>query len=152
MPAPPAPTVHASCVRIGAHGVLIRGPSGAGKSLLALRLMLDPPRCLPPADLVADDRVMLEVAHGTLTARAPDALAGIIEVRFLGLRRVPHLFSVKVNIVIDVSAADAERLPSPAAQHINLYGITLSRISVPPGADAALVLAAALTTEHMTER
>lgn len=141
-----APSIHASCVRIGEHGVLIRGPSGAGKSLLALRLILDPPRALPHAELVADDRVRLEVAHAALIARAPDALAGIIEVRHLGLRRVPHLFSVKVNMVVDLAAQDAARLPEPAAERVTLDGITVSRIAIPAGADAALLLAAALTT------
>ncbi len=143
---PSTPSIHASCVRVGEHGVLIRGPSGAGKSLLALRLMLDPPRILPHAEFVADDRVLLEAAQGTLTARAPDALAGIIEVRHLGLRRVPHLFSVKVNIVVDLSAAVASRLPALEETSVTLDGITVSRIAVPPGADAALLLAAALTT------
>ena len=31
--------IHASCVAIGAEGVLLLGPSGAGKSDLALRLI-----------------------------------------------------------------------------------------------------------------
>ncbi len=150
-PSRPAASIHASCVRIGDYGVLIRGPSGAGKSLLALRLMLDPPRALPHAELVADDRVILEAAHGTLIARAPDALAGIIEVRFLGLRRVHHLFSVNVNIVVDLSAPDAARLPLPQGSHVTLDGITVSRISVPIGADAALLLAAALSTAPMPD-
>lgn len=148
MPASPpsAPSIHASCVRIGEHGVLIRGPSGAGKSLLALRLILDPPRALPPAELVADDRVLLEAAQGTLTARAPAALAGIIEVRHLGLRRVPHLFSVKVNMVVDLSAADVNRLPPAEAESVTLNGIKVSRVAVPEAGDAALLLAAALVT------
>ena len=34
-----APTIHASCVLVGADAVLIRGPSGSGKSRLALRLL-----------------------------------------------------------------------------------------------------------------
>ncbi|WP_051357033.1 HPr kinase/phosphorylase [Azorhizobium doebereinerae] len=144
--AAPKPSIHATCIAIGPNGVLIRGPSGAGKSTLALRLMLDPPRILPPATLVADDRVLLEVTQGTLIARAPDALAGVIEVRNLGLRRVPHLFSVKVNLVIDLAAADAERLPAPDTQLQNIEGISVFRIAVPPNADAALLLAAALST------
>ncbi|WP_414716745.1 HPr kinase/phosphorylase, partial [Thalassospira sp. UBA6510] len=31
--------LHANCVRIGAHAVLLRGPSGSGKSGLSLRLI-----------------------------------------------------------------------------------------------------------------
>lgn len=36
----PATSIHASAVRIGDLGILIRGPSGAGKSRLAFDLIL----------------------------------------------------------------------------------------------------------------
>lgn len=55
--------IHASCVAIGAKGVLILGESGAGKSDLALRLMDEGAR------LVADDRTELYAAKGRLMAR-----------------------------------------------------------------------------------
>ncbi|MGU3495048.1 HPr kinase/phosphorylase [Xanthobacteraceae bacterium A53D] len=144
--APPGPTQHGTCVAVGETGVLIRGPSGSGKSTLALRLMLDAPRALPPAQLVADDRVLLAAEDDSLIASPPAPLAGLIEVRGLGLRRVPHLFSVKVKVLVDLAADDAARLPTPEAQQASLYGIRLFRIAVPAGADPALLVAAAIAT------
>src|SRR5438105_3331163 len=84
-------TVHASAVLAGARAILIRGPAGAGKSRLALAL-IGAAECglIAFARLVGDDRLQLAAAHGRLLARAPPALAGLIEVRGLGLRRLEH--------------------------------------------------------------
>ena len=75
--------VHASCVAIGRHGVLLLGDSGAGKSDLALRLIHEGAR------LVADDRAVLTVKKGRLQAAAPTTIAGMIEVRGLGIVALP---------------------------------------------------------------
>lgn len=142
-----SPTIHATCVSIGDTGILIRGPSGSGKSSLALRLILDPPRILSPARLVADDRVRLEARDGLLVATTPPELAGLIEVRHLGIRRLAHQPQAVVRLVIDLSAADAARLPGDEESWTACRGIRLFRIAAPPGADPALLLAAALETE-----
>ncbi|MEP9377547.1 HPr kinase/phosphatase C-terminal domain-containing protein [Aquabacter sp. CN5-332] len=144
----PAPTIHGSCVRVDGMGVLIRGASGSGKSTLALRLILDPPRALPPAELVADDRVRLELEGGALLASPPDELAGMIEMRYLGLRRLPYFQRVPLHFVLDLDAPDAERLPRDEGAHVILQGQKLFRIAVPRGFDAALLLAAALRTQN----
>lgn len=138
------PTIHASCVQVGDFGVLIRGPSGAGKSMLALRLILDPPRALPAAVLVGDDRVRLDPRPNGLFACAPDLLAGLIEARFLGLRRLPYLPRTRLALVMDLAANDATRLPEENGIRAKLEGFELRRIAVPHGADGALLLAAAL--------
>ena len=86
-----SPTIHASAVLVGARAVLIRGPSGSGKSRLALALLHAAAQGLIPfARLVADDRAHVEAAHGRLLVRPAEALAGLIEVRGLGIRRVPY--------------------------------------------------------------
>ncbi|MEW6256873.1 MAG: serine kinase [Pseudomonadota bacterium] len=141
-----APSIHASCVAIAGAGVLIRGPSGSGKSSLAARLILDPPRVLPEAELVADDRVVLTVRDGRVLAAPAAALAGLLEVRHLGIRRLPFLPSCPISLVVDLAAPDAERLPQEAAQTTHVAGISLCRIALGVGADAALVIAAALKT------
>ena len=141
----PSPTIHASCVLLGETGILIRGPSGAGKSSLALSLMLDPPRALPAALLVADDRVHLMPTPQGLFAHAPPALAGLIEVRFLGIRRFPHAARAPVGLVIDLAAADAARMPEPSGTIANLEGFQVPRVAIAQGMEARLVLAAFLT-------
>ena len=75
---------------VGARAVLIRGPAGSGKSRLALALLHAAKQGLMPfARLVADDRAHVEAAHGRLLVRPAPALAGLIEVRGLGIRRLP---------------------------------------------------------------
>jgi len=99
--------IHASCVAIGPHGVLILGDSGAGKSDLALRLIDD------GAKLVADDRVELYRASGALCARAPKAIAGLIEVRGLGVIALSCRKTVKLTLAVKLGAR-AKRLPDAA--------------------------------------
>jgi HPr kinase/phosphorylase len=109
----PAATVHASAVLTGARAVLIRGPSAAGKSRLALALLQSAQSgLLPFARLVGDDRLHLEAHHERLIARPPAALAGLIEVRGLGIRRVPYEPAAAVGMVVDLAATDTERLPA----------------------------------------
>lgn len=139
-------SIHASCIAIGDLGVLIRGPSGSGKSSLALRLILDAPRSLSPAELVADDRVLLAPEDGILVARPVPALAGLIEMRGLGIRRLPYRPMVAVRHVVDLAAPDASRMPAPQARRILLQGIEVERIPLEEWGKAPLVLACIIGT------
>jgi HPr kinase/phosphorylase len=145
---PPPATVHASAVLVGPSAVLIRGPSGSGKSQLALEL-IETARTglLPFARLVADDRVHLEAAHGRLLARPAEALAGLIEVRGVGLMRLPHEASAVVGLVVDLAATDARRLPEAASQRTEIGGIELPRLAVAAGATALPAVLAYITHE-----
>lgn len=117
--------VHASCVAIEGAGVLLRGPSGSGKSDLALRLVDSGAR------LVADDQVELAVDGGRLFARAPPPLAGLLEVRGIGIVRCPALAAAPVALVVDlVQARAVERAPEPEFGH--LCGIAVRRIALEP--------------------
>ncbi len=139
-------TVHASAVLVGARAVLIRGPSGSGKSRLALDV-IEAARTgsLPFARLVADDRVHLETANGRLLARPAKALAGLIEVRGVGLRRIAHEPSAVVGLVVDLAAAEAKRLPDATERTTEIGGIKLPRLAVASG---AAVLPAVLARIH----
>ena len=106
MPGPEA-NIHASCVTIGARGVLLLGKSGAGKSDLALRLIDDGAR------LVADDRAILFVARGALHARAPESIKGLLEIRGLGIVAVPVRPNAKIALVVRLGREGA-RLPPPS--------------------------------------
>jgi serine kinase of HPr protein (carbohydrate metabolism regulator) len=133
---PPA-TIHASAVLVGARAILIRGPPESGKSRLALALLQAAERqAFPFARLVGDDRLHLEAMHGRLLVRPAPALAGLLEVRGLGIRRLPHEPLAAVGLVVDLGEAQAERLPEPANQHVEIVGIRLPRLAVAEGEDA----------------
>ncbi|MGF1608990.1 MAG: RNase adapter RapZ [Kiloniellales bacterium] len=138
--------IHATCVALeggpglpwpGAQALLLRGPPGAGKSDLALRLIDAGWR------LVADDQCQLRVAGGRLLARAPDALAGKLEVRGLGIVVQPYLAEAPVALLVELVAPEAvERLPESA--QVELLGIALPRHRLhafDPSAPAKLRLA-----------
>ena len=107
------PSVHASAVKVGTVAVLIRGPSGSGKSRLAFDLiMAGRAGVIAPAVLVGDDRVHLAAVGSELVVRATPMLAGLIEVRGLGIRRCDFVDNATVGLVVDLLASDAERLPA----------------------------------------
>ncbi len=121
--------VHASCVAIDGHAILLRGPSGSGKSDLALRLIDE------GAALVADDQVLLEAVMletgGGLMASAPAALFGLLEVRGIGIVRCDAIGSAPVRLVIDLDAAAAiERMPGNGT--CALRGIEFPRLTLNP--------------------
>jgi HPr kinase/phosphorylase len=132
-------TIHATAVLVGARAVLIRGPAGSGKSSLALRLLQAADTgLLRFARLVGDDRVHVAPVSGLLLARPAAALAGLMEIRGVGLRRLPFEPVAAVGWVIDLAAADAARLPEPAASTTALSDIRLPRLAVARDADALL--------------
>jgi HPr kinase/phosphorylase len=140
-------TIHASAVLVGDRAVLIRGPSGAGKSRLAFDLILaGRSGVLPPATLVGDDRIYAESRQGALIVRPAPELAGLIEVRGLGIRQIGFIASATVGLVVDLDAADAERLPPPEALRTGIAGIELPRIPVAQGLLGLPMVVAWLTT------
>jgi HPr kinase/phosphorylase len=140
-------TIHASAVLLGARAVLIRGAAGSGKSTLAFALIrAGETGALPFTRLVGDDQVHLEVAHGRVLVRPAEALAGMIEIRGLGIRRVPFERLAVVGLVVDLGAPDSERLPAAKSTLTELAGIALPRLGVAPAADAVRLVFAALRT------
>ena len=107
--------IHASCAARDGAAVLLVGPSGSGKSDLALRL-LD-----RGFVLIADDRVMIEGG----IASAPPALAGLLEVRGLGIVRVEHLPAAPVRLVVRLGAA-VDRLPEATRDPV--FGVPVLHI------------------------
>lgn len=105
--------VHATAVAIDGRAVLLRGPSGSGKSDLALRL-ID-----AGARLVADDRSKLARCGDRIIVRAPATIAGLIEVRGIGIMRLDALAEAPVALIADLVAPDKiERLPARRAEAI----------------------------------
>jgi HPr kinase/phosphorylase len=90
--------------------------------------------------LVADDRV--EVADGRASPAA--GLAGLLEVRGLGILRLPFLASVRLHLAM-VLAADPPRLPQPAwHDELALPLVTLDPRAPSAALQAALALDCAL--------
>jgi HPr kinase/phosphorylase len=143
----PDTSVHASAVRVGNRAVLIRGPSGSGKSRLAFDLILaGRSGQIPESLLIGDDRVHLEEASGQLAVRTVRELAGLIEIRGLGIRRLDFAEAAIVGLVVDLSAADAERLPPAEALQTRILGVQIPRIPVAKGYEPLPLVVAELTT------
>lgn len=139
-------SVHASAVKVGHCAVLIRGASGSGKSRLAFDLILaGRAGQIPPAVLVGDDRVHLRASQGQLMIRPARELAGLIEIRGLGIRRCDFVEEAFVGLVVDLAAPDAERMPPPEALQAQILGTKIPRIPVGSGFAAFPLVIAALT-------
>ena len=143
----PGASVHASAVNVGDRAVLIRGPSGAGKSRLAFDLIL----CgrsgqIPPAILVGDDRVYLATVGGQLLVSPAPALAGLIEVRGLGIRRCDYVEQAVVGLIVDLAATDTARLPDSDTLRTCVFGVEIPRIPVASDYSPLPIVIAALTT------
>ena len=142
------PTIHATAVLVGARAVLIRGPAGSGKSSLAFALIRAAESgALPFARLVGDDRVHVEAAHGRLLVRPAQTILGLIEIRGLGIRRLPYEAVAAVGLVVDLGADDAERLPARESTVTEIAGVALPRLAVAPSGTPLPLVIAALRTE-----
>jgi HPr kinase/phosphorylase len=141
------PTIHASAVLAGAKAILIRGPAGSGKSRLALNLIqAASDGRLMFARLVADDRVHVQAAHDRLIARPPAALAGLLEVRGLGIQQFPYEPMAVVSWVVDLDVATPMRMPDSASGHTVIAGVRIRRLAVAPGCDPVPMVLCAVTS------
>lgn len=133
-------TLHATAVAIAGRGVLLSGRSGSGKSDLALRL-IDRGHML-----ISDDRVQTLAKGGCLLLSPPAAIAGLMEVRGLGLIRMPFLSGVAAALFV-ILDEESERLPQPEWRRIDGIALPLVRIaafelSAPLKIERAVALAA----------
>ena len=105
----------------GWRGVLIEGPSGAGKSDLALRALSQ------GFHLVADDRTVVWASGGALYGRAPASLAGLMEIRGLGV--LPQTALRLCRIALCVRDGSSDRLPDPS--WVNYVGLNVPLMILP---------------------
>ena len=132
--APEAQTTHGTAIAMGGHAALIVGPSGAGKSDLALRcLALGPSPLFPePAQLVADDRVILSLQAGRVHVSAPATIRDRLEVRGMGILEMPCVESADLVLVVELAEAGAiERLPDPPPRR-SFLGVSLPVLRLAP--------------------
>ncbi len=126
--------VHGACVARDGQAVLLRGPSGAGKSDLALRFSRHDPRNV----LVADDQVLLDARAKTVWARPHPALAGLIEVRGIGIVRVTFLPRAELRLIVDLTShEEIDRLPPDPPASITIGAATLPMLRLAPFENSA---------------
>jgi HPr kinase/phosphorylase len=107
--------MHGSCVSRDGEAVLLLGPSGCGKSDLVLRLLAR------GFALVADDQV--DIHDGI--ASCPANLAGLLEVRGVGIVRLPPHPPARLGLVVELGRF-GDRMPD-AAPHPDL-GLPVIRL------------------------
>lgn len=122
--------VHGTGLLLGSTGLLLRGPSGAGKSVLALSLLDRWEGRGLPAFLVSDDRVDLVQTGRDLSMRAPENLAGLIELRGRGIIKRAHKSLVTLHLVIDL-VPDMVRMLEEDAMVTEIAGSQVARAPVP---------------------
>ena len=117
--------IHASCVALEGKGLLLRGAPGAGKSDLALRLIDGGAR------LVADDQVALTSSGANLLAAPPKRIAGLLEVRGIGIVAMEFESQCPVHLVVDLTQPDTvERMPETAT--VDLCGHRIAHVALAP--------------------
>ena len=124
--------VHATCVALkdgrSWRALLLRGPSGAGKSDVALRLLEAGGR------LIADDQTHLAKVGRGLIATPPQSLAGLIEVRGIGIVKLGRgqlLARAPLALLVDLVRPDqVERMPEPVREKV--LGIDLPKVALAP--------------------
>jgi hypothetical protein len=114
----------ASCVAIRGRGVLIEGETGSGKSSLALALIDR------GATLVGDDGVLLEAREGRLWAAPPPAIAGLLEIRNVGLATFPAS-PAPLALVLRLDPGAPRHIEAP--ERTALAGLDLPMVRLWPG-------------------
>ena len=97
--------------------------------------------------LVADDQVIIEDGM----ARPPEALAGLLEVRGLGLFHLPYIAPARLRLIVLLGSKAAARLPMPQIHAaLGLPEITLDASA--PSAVARVVLALEAACGRITQQ
>jgi HPr kinase/phosphorylase len=135
-----ASTIHATCVAIAQRGVLITGASGSGKSDLALRLIDR------GAVLVSDDYTALTVSSdGRLRASPPTNIAGLLEIRHIGIVNMPYVIDVPIALAIALDEKP-ERMPDQPTT-LDILGLSVQCV-VLAGLEASAPIKAELALKQ----
>jgi len=126
--------MQASAVAVGGSAVLIEGPPGSGNSSLALALIDR------GAVLIGDDAVTLSAIDNRLIAAAPPTIAGLLEVRGVGLIRLPVAEPAPVALILTLGGAMGERLPATLPRRV-IAGVGVPVLAFDPGAVAPAIRA-----------
>lgn len=151
-------TLHGGLISIYGKGVLIRGESGMGKSEIALELIKRGHL------LVADDRVDCFRIHNKIVGKAPELLAGMLEIRGIGIINVQRMFGVssvlpKAEVSLEVCLekwqydADYDRVGIEEKKYDSILGVDIPKIIIPvrEGRSMAVIIESAVTNVMLSE-
>lgn len=118
--------LHATTIFLDGFGIMIGGPAGIGKSALALDLLNDAHGFeyvllnSGSSLLVADDQTYVgkDVVDGEakLIARCPQNIEGLLEVRGLGIIKVPFRSPSPVDLYVEIVDKMPARMPDTNSQ------------------------------------
>lgn len=148
----PYECLHGGLLSIYGKGVFIRGESGMGKSEIALELVKR------GHVLVADDRVDCYRIHNKIVGRAPELLAGMLEIRGIGIIDVSRMFGVssvlasaevqfEVVLVPWEKGVPFDRIGIEDKKYDCILGVDIPKIIVPvrEGRSMAVIIESAVT-------
>jgi hypothetical protein len=119
--------LQASAVVIEGRALLVEGPSGSGKSTLALALIDR------GAGLIGDDGVTLTASGDVLIAAPPPNIAGLLEVRGVGLATLPLARPAPVALILTLGGPPPARLPETPLPAREIAGIAVPVLAFDPG-------------------
>lgn len=132
--------VQASVVAISGRALMIEGPPGSGKSSLALALIDR------GAGLIGDDGVTLHREGDRIVASPPPNIAGLIEVRGVGIIKRPTAPPAGLALILTLGER-GERLPERMPTR-DFLGLAIPHLPFEPGAIAPAVRAECALAEH----
>ncbi|AGB69471.1 MULTISPECIES: HPr kinase/phosphorylase [Rhizobium] len=139
-----ATNIHATAIVIGRTGLLFLGPSGSGKSALAFSCLAAAKLLGLTASLVADDRVLISAQSGSVIAKCPPSIEGLMEIRYTGIVRMPYISEGEMHFAVrPVDPATAERLP-PEDEQVDITGsirLPLIRLAATSANPLAVIIA-----------
>lgn len=154
----PYTCLHGVLLSIYGKGVLITGESGMGKSEIALELIKRGHL------LVADDRVDCYCIHNRITGVAPELLAGMLEIRGIGIINVSRMFGAsavlpkaEVDFVVSLEAwhtgKDYDRVGIEDKQYETIMDVEIPKITLPvkEGRSMAVIIESAVTNFSLTQ-
>lgn len=127
--------LQASAVAVGGRALLIEGPPGSGKSSLALALIDR------GAGLIGDDAVTLVADGERLIASAPPNIAGLLEVRGVGLVRLDVAPPAPAALILTLGGPAPARLPDTPLPSRTIAGVAVPVLAFDPGAIAPAIRA-----------
>ncbi|MEM7781446.1 MAG: HPr kinase/phosphatase C-terminal domain-containing protein [Pseudomonadota bacterium] len=136
----PAIILRASVVAIGGRALAIEGPPGSGKSSLAMSLIDR------GAALIGDDGATLNTVDETLIAGPPPNIAGLIELRGIGLVTLALAPPTPLALILKLKE-QTERLPETIANR-EILGVSIPVLPFIPGTIAPALRAEWALKQH----